>query len=58
MNSMVPCRRPFYAGNLLPGLELRQVRYCSLSLRRIQIINSFIILTFSKENIISQRTQM
>lgn len=29
MNSMVPCRRPFYAGNLLPGLELRQVRYCA-----------------------------
>lgn len=58
MNSMVPCRRPFYAGNLLPELEFRQVRYCSLSLRRIQIINSFIILTFSKENIISQRTQM
>lgn len=58
MNSMVPCRRPFYAGNLLPGLELRQVRYCSLSLRRIQIINSFIILAFSKENIISQRTQL
>lgn len=27
MNSMVPCRRPFYAGNLLPGLEFRQVRY-------------------------------
>ena len=25
MNSMVPCRRLFYAGNRLPGLEFRQV---------------------------------
>ena len=58
MNSMVPCRRPFYAGNLLAGLGLRQERYCSLSLRRIQIINSFIVFTFSNENIKGQGTQM